>query len=54
MAEEKLESAGHERGVVVHDEVEEDSQEHAPALTVQIELGRFITATRKPQGQVRL
>ncbi len=32
--EEQLERAGHEGGVVVHDEVEQNAQEHAAALPV--------------------
>ena len=45
MAEEELEGAGNEGRVVVHDEVEEDAEEHATTLSIKVEFGRLVTTT---------
>ena len=46
MAEEQLEGAGHEGGVVGHDEVEQHAEEGATPLTVQVQLRGLRTTDR--------
>ena len=48
MTEEKLQGSWHERWVVMHDEMEEDSEEHPPAVFVQIQPAALQRAVENP------
>lgn len=45
MAKEQMQRSGHQRCVVVHDEMQQHTQECASPLTIQIQIGRIAALT---------